>query len=939
MNGENDESNDVDALERFERLVSSEWKRFGVFAAALLVTWFTGLEPTLQNARRTLRSLSVINSKIQDGENLARQIARPLILEESEIRALEDLQKRYPTPDDRAKARAQLVSLHQAAVRVNERLAGATNKAQVSDILRSLQFTTNRNEPVFLMAIRLGVRLDRIGGEQTNVQFYSSQLADEIGSKLEAWDEKVAGLPTLKNRRENLVNQRAEAEVLLTGLQSERAVLLKKAEERDARVAFELFGLNLQIPPIPAGIIWLGVSLSMLASSSFGRCALERSLGSLAEDTRRKLRGQTPIGVKVICPDLFTDRSVAGALASIGLPLCVLVLQIRVAWILIEIHRFQGNWNSWWLLTAAGVVGVLLNSWLLGWWIFGIRWEQAQPRRIAAWCVAGACLAAAGFAFVAQHGKGSDSVAAFHHLCIWAMLGAWCGMVLVMARSVRLPERGPQRIGSVGLIMVSRRGVFRMATSSLVMLAGVSFGLPALIARLRRTPPSPPGGTFFACVEERSRAVVFHHSSDERRKARRRAQTYSDTSLSAQEGGSAPILLQIRAEPRLGSRETTAFVSGYVQHAVKFVGLLGSSPDASYRWIRRLMEERAAERWARLETVSRIFTVANGALLRADLLVSMLRQPSEPFAQYLVGRLSAGIREKLADPRSPWTAGERLRPELLAWLNHLVTGESLARAALKAGLALGTESARLATPWPEGACMARLNRFVLSDTLPEIVARPTVNSNACDEVDLVDELTEAINRIVEGNSVLDDDAPWTDSEIPAEIQRVLERGGTGVEQQRANLQLIAQAFPRFVRLRPLPRRRVALSEASRAFESEVLNLLAKGVDVARTDMACRLLLSGLVHDAIYKDRVSGPTNPEYLSFRLYDLLAGLCVRFRHHEHFASLLAFVERLGPEQRILFRDRVAKWTDPRGAWRFRWRDRETPIKWSNDLGWVVF
>jgi len=127
--------------------------------------------------------------------------------------------------------------------------------------------------------------------------------------------------------------------------------------------------------------------------------------------------------------------------------------------------------------------------------------------------------------------------------------------------------------------------------------------------------------------------------------------------------------------------------------------------------------------------------------------------------------------------------------------------------------------------------------------------------------------------------------------------------------------------------------RVHLASASWAFEeAAVAALRKKPVDRKHSEEICKLLVFAINHDIFFKSARS--RRPSY---RLYDLLAGLCVRFKQDAYFQELLRLIKVAGQEG--LFKTRVDKWNDLQSGWRKRWRNRARPLKWISSSGGVVF
>lgn len=127
--------------------------------------------------------------------------------------------------------------------------------------------------------------------------------------------------------------------------------------------------------------------------------------------------------------------------------------------------------------------------------------------------------------------------------------------------------------------------------------------------------------------------------------------------------------------------------------------------------------------------------------------------------------------------------------------------------------------------------------------------------------------------------------------------------------------------------------RVQLASASWAFEQAAMEILrSKPLLRKHSEQVCKLLVYSINHDIYFKSRRSHPP-----SYRLYDLLAGVCVRFRQDVYFQELLRLIT--DAKQEGLFETRMAKWKDPLGLWRKRWRNRKVPLKWASSSDGVVF
>jgi hypothetical protein len=136
----------------------------------------------------------------------------------------------------------------------------------------------------------------------------------------------------------------------------------------------------------------------------------------------------------------------------------------------------------------------------------------------------------------------------------------------------------------------------------------------------------------------------------------------------------------------------------------------------------------------------------------------------------------------------------------------------------------------------------------------------------------------------------------------------------------------------------LPRPRVHLATASWSFEEAALAIIRKGaIDRKRSKEICQLLLCGIQHDFVFKQRLGNKGEKGRPSFRLYDLLAGISVRYQQEKYFDRMLELIER--SEQRLFFQTRIEKWQDVTGPWRQRWRNRREPVTWKSNSGAVIF
>jgi hypothetical protein len=123
--------------------------------------------------------------------------------------------------------------------------------------------------------------------------------------------------------------------------------------------------------------------------------------------------------------------------------------------------------------------------------------------------------------------------------------------------------------------------------------------------------------------------------------------------------------------------------------------------------------------------------------------------------------------------------------------------------------------------------------------------------------------------------------------------------------------------------------RVHLASSSWAFEEAALAMLQqRPLTDSRTEKVCQLLVFSINHDVYFRSQPS---------YRLYDLLAGVSIRFKQLPCFLELLRIIDET--DRKGLFITRVEKWNDPDSSWRRRWRNRKRPIKWVGNSGGVVF
>jgi len=121
------------------------------------------------------------------------------------------------------------------------------------------------------------------------------------------------------------------------------------------------------------------------------------------------------------------------------------------------------------------------------------------------------------------------------------------------------------------------------------------------------------------------------------------------------------------------------------------------------------------------------------------------------------------------------------------------------------------------------------------------------------------------------------------------------------------------------------RPRVELSTASQAFDETVLSKLAPSqLTYKDYEKICELLAFAINHDILMKS-----TSGQLPNFRLYDLLAGISVRYNRPDYLNQMLRLIENSNNAD--IFRSRMRKWQDNGSSWYRQWSNRRQPITWS--------
>jgi hypothetical protein len=127
------------------------------------------------------------------------------------------------------------------------------------------------------------------------------------------------------------------------------------------------------------------------------------------------------------------------------------------------------------------------------------------------------------------------------------------------------------------------------------------------------------------------------------------------------------------------------------------------------------------------------------------------------------------------------------------------------------------------------------------------------------------------------------------------------------------------------------RPRVDLGRSSYYFEQAA----AAEIKNKQIDAACDLLLYAirLETQSVYRADRMRYFRPfkKAPSFRLYDLLAGVSVRFKT-PHMAGMIALLKNSNdPKLRQSFDSRIEKWENSKSKWHLRWSNKNDPIEWT--------
>lgn len=131
--------------------------------------------------------------------------------------------------------------------------------------------------------------------------------------------------------------------------------------------------------------------------------------------------------------------------------------------------------------------------------------------------------------------------------------------------------------------------------------------------------------------------------------------------------------------------------------------------------------------------------------------------------------------------------------------------------------------------------------------------------------------------------------------------------------------------------------RINISRASYAVEQAAANEINK----KNIDRACELLLFG-IRNELSASRIArfGRLRPysKSPSLRLYDLLAGLYLRYNKPDQLAQLIDLIQKSQYPDAHAFDSRLKKWQDSQTKWYRRWTDRNKQVQWTVNKGLVL-
>lgn len=173
---------------------------------------------------------------------------------------------------------------------------------------------------------------------------------------------------------------------------------------------------------------------------------------------------------------------------------------------------------------------------------------------------------------------------------------------------------------------------------------------------------------------------------------------------------------------------------------------------------------------------------------------------------------------------------------------------------------------------------------------------------------------------------------WQDALEHVQLQ------ATMLDQFAETTHTATSALPDWLQPWNLEKCRVMLPTASWSFEQAALLLLEdRTARRKHARRACELLLTGILHDLRYKKNHGNPRKRSAPSYRLYDLAAGLAVRYRVRRVIPEMKRRIEQA--EYGLVFQSRFNKWDNVNSAWYRRWHDRSMPLRWQSGQQVSVF
>ena len=130
--------------------------------------------------------------------------------------------------------------------------------------------------------------------------------------------------------------------------------------------------------------------------------------------------------------------------------------------------------------------------------------------------------------------------------------------------------------------------------------------------------------------------------------------------------------------------------------------------------------------------------------------------------------------------------------------------------------------------------------------------------------------------------------------------------------------------------------RVDLYRSSYFFEQAAV----AAINEKQIDRACTLLLYAIEYElrSAYRSLHARkfPRFKQSPSFRLYDLLAGISVRFDKQDQLKRMIELIKNVR-DQRVKqsFDSRIKKWEDANSSWRRRWSDTNKQVSWKVNEG----